>query len=176
MSVLLSLRLSIEFNSFRVVNNFSVIYWLSIVFLSRSSYTSSVNSGLGHGSSSDRVVVDISGLSSVDVYDLFNSLNGRLNVSLSNGDLSWNFNIYGFVFSLVVNDSVSGDSLSVDGSVYNFSSLYWSLDNSLNDGWLLNDCFCDYWLRNDLSGDYRFGFDSLGLGNYWFRVVGLDHV
>ncbi len=153
-----------------------MVYWLGIVLLSRSSYTSSVNLRLGYGSSSDRVVIDVLGLSSVNVDYLFNSLDGRLNVSLSNSNLSRNFNVDGFAFGLVVDDSVSGDSLSVNWSVDDFSSLYWSLNNSLNDCWLLNDSLGDYWLRNDFSGNYWLRFDSLGLSDHWLGVVGLDHV
>ncbi len=94
LSSLLSLRLSIEFYGFSIVYYLSVVYWLGVVLLSRHVYGSSVYLSLGNGSSSDRVVVNSFGLSSVNVDYLLDGFDGWLNVSLSNSKLSWDFHVY----------------------------------------------------------------------------------
>ena len=141
-----SVRHSLKLNSLIVVHNFSVVHRLSNVFFSWSVNSSSVPVGLGFGSSGDSRVVNSSGLSSVNVYNLLNGLDGRLDVLLSNSKLTRDIHIYGFHFSLVINNWVSSDSLSINWSLNNFSSLNRGLHNSLTDDRLRNNSLSDHWL------------------------------
>jgi len=90
-----------------------------------------------------------------------------LDVSLSNSNLSRNVHVYGFNFCLVIDDRVSGDSLGVNWSLNDFSSLDWGLDDSLSDDRLAHDGLGDNRLTDDFSGDYWLGLDSLSLGDSW---------
>lgn len=132
---------------------------------------SSVYIGLGLGSSGYSRVVNGSGLSSVNVYDLFNGLNSRLNVSLSNSKLSRNVHVDGSRFSLVINDWISGDSLSINWSLNDFSSLNRGLDDSLTDDWLRNDGLGDHRLRDNFPGNYWLRFNSLSLSDGRLAVI-----
>ena len=166
-----SLRGSVEVNGFVVVNNLSIMNWLSVVFFSRNGDFSGGRVIFGHGSSSYRIVVNSSWLSSLNINLLSDGFNGRLNKSLSYGKLSRNVYINIFSFGLVINDSILGDSLSVYRSLYNFSSFYRSLYDSLSNDRLRSDGSSNDRLRNDLSGNYRSRFDSLCLCDNWLGVV-----
>lgn len=63
--------------------------------------------------------------------------------------------------------------MSVHRSIYYFSSLNWSLNNSLSNDRLLSDGFGYNRLSNNFSSNNRSAFYRLCLGNHWFRVVGL---
>lgn len=148
--------LSIEFYSLSVINYFSIMNRLSDIFLSWSIDSSSLNILFSLNLSSNRRVINISCLSSLDVYILFDSLNCRLDNCLSNSRLSRNIYIYGFGSCLVINNWFFSYPLSVYRSVYHLSSLYRSLNDSLFNYRLTYNGFSYHWLRDNLSSNHWF--------------------
>ena len=175
-SILFSCFLSVEFNSFSIIYNFSEMNWLSDVFFSRNINFSSFCLVLDSCSSSYWFMIDSFSFTSVHVNYLLNSFLDRLNILFSNSNSSWNLYLIIFSFGLVINYRFSGNSLSIYWSFYNFSSLNWSLNNLLSNDRLLNDSFSNYWLRNNFSCNSRSRFNFLSLGDNWLTEISLLHI
>lgn len=167
-----SVLLSLELDGFVVVDDLSVVDRLGDVLLTRGVHGSLTHVGLGLGISGDGRVVYGSGLSSVHVHNLLNSLHGRLDIFFSDSKLSWNVHVDGSHLCLVVYDWVSGDPLGVNRSLHDFSSLYRGLHNSLSNDRLLGDSFGNYRLGDHLSGHHWLALNLLGLSNHRLGVVG----
>lgn len=116
-------------------------------------------------------VVLINGLSSLYIHYLLNGMSGRLYYSFLNGNSSWYFYLNALNLFLVVHNWVFGDSLGIDRSFYNFSSLYWGLNNSLSDNRLAHQGLGDDGLGDNLSGDHRLTLNFLSLGDVRLGVI-----
>lgn len=143
---------------------------LGDIFFSRSSESLHVVMGFSLDRSGDRRMVNSSGLSSINLNLFSFGMDGRLNISFSDGELSWNVDVNSSGGGLVVNNSIFLNSLSINWSFYNFSSYNRSLYNSLSNNWLLNNSLGDDRLTNNFSGHNRFAFNSLSMSNNWFTI------
>jgi hypothetical protein len=165
-----------QLNSLMIVDDLSEVDWLGHDFLSRGLEGLYIVSLLNFLWSCDGFVVDVLSVSSVDLNDLLDGVSGRLDDSLFDGDSPRDLNLDGLSLDLVVHNGVSVEGLGENWSLYDLSSLYWGLNNSLSDDGLLNDGLGDYRLRNDLLGVDGLGLNLLCLGDVRFGVHGLDNL
>ena len=174
LSGLFSLRTSVKFNSLSVVYNFFIVNRLSQIFLCRDGNFSSFSFVLSYSWSSNRIMIYNFCFTSLNIYNLLNGFDNRLNVSFFNGNLSRNFDINVFSSSLIINNRIFCNSLSINRSLNNFSSFYWGLNNSLFDNRLRNDSLGNNRLRDYFSSKNRFIFNSLCLSDS--RLAIINHI
>ena len=114
---------SVKFNSLSVINNGVISDRLSYGNSSWNLNSSVSSFVLSSGLSCNNRVVYSSCFTSNNVYVLGNCVLGSLVISFSNSNLSWYIDIYGFVNSLVIDNSFSCYSLSIDRSLNDFLSI-----------------------------------------------------
>lgn len=115
-------------------------------------------------------MIDNIGFSLLNIDCLFDSLQFRLYVSLSNSSSSWYSYWNGSGYSLIINNWSISNLFGVDRS-RNFSSSYnWCLNDLLFNDWLRDNFSSDNWLRNNLSFDNRLRNDLLSLSDFRFWV------
>ena len=168
----LSLRRN-EIDFLGIVDNSSFDDWLGEDFLGRGLEVSVDGFSVEFGWSGNDWIVDISGLSSLDIESLSNSLYSWLNKLFSDSNISgylyWNTSLNG---SLIYN-GIFGLSFSIDWSRNDFLSNNRSLNNSLSDDRLGDNLLGNDWLLDDFSGHYWLADYLLGLSDDWFRVEDL---
>ena len=135
-----------KFNIFSIINYFSVINRLGIIFLSRDIDSSNIISCLNLNRSCHSWVINSSSISSINLYSFGSGMNSRLNISFSNSNLSRNIYINTSCGGLIVNNCISCNSLGINWSLNNLFSDHWSLYNSLFDDRLRDDSLCNYLL------------------------------